>query len=190
MNRTTVSLIAGVAALAAVTGFASMSEPDTSGTDTAKAAAQLPVERTSLLCPAPSTSDLAETAYTSFTPVAEGTGDDGAAELTAAGEESADGKTDADKGDKKDDGKDGKEKAVLTPKEPGKPVTGEAPAPSRPRSSVPPRAGSRPAGPSSRRRRSRRAAVAACSAPTAPLRTPSSGSRAPAPPRSARTTRT
>lgn len=126
MNRTTVSLIAGVAALAAVTGFASMSEPDTSGSDTAKAAAQLPVERTSLLCPAPSTSDLAETAYTSFTPVAEGTGDDGAAELTAAGEESADGKTDADKGDKKDDGKDGKEKAVLTPKEPGKPVTGEA----------------------------------------------------------------
>ncbi|QQM42949.1 DUF5719 family protein [Streptomyces liliifuscus] len=130
MNRTTVSLIAGVTALAAVTGFASMSEPDTAGTATAKAAAQLPVERTSLLCPAPSTSDLAETAYTSFTPVTEGTGDDGAAELTAAGEESADGSTDGSKDDtNKDDGKggkDGKEKAVLTPKEPGKPVTGEA----------------------------------------------------------------
>ncbi|MFC8665561.1 DUF5719 family protein [Streptomyces sp. NPDC057199] len=127
MNRTTVSLIAGVTALAAVTGFASMSEPDTAGTATAKAAAQLPVERTSLLCPAPSTSDLAETAYTSFTPVTEGTGDDGAAELTAAGEESADGSTDGSKDDtNKDDGKGGKEKAVLTPKEPGKPVTGEA----------------------------------------------------------------
>ena len=83
------------------------------------------MERTSLLCPAPSTSDLAETAYTSFTPVAEGTGDDGTAELTAAGEESATARP-SGKGDKKDDGKDGKAKAVLTPKEPGKPVTGEA----------------------------------------------------------------
>ncbi|MEU5699527.1 DUF5719 family protein [Streptomyces aurantiacus] len=129
MNRTTVPLIAGVAALVAVTGFASMSEPGASGGTTAKAAAQLPVERTSLLCPAPSTSDIAETAYTSFTPVTKDTGTGGKAELVAAGEQSAD----AEKDDKKDgkkgsgkDGKDGKEKPVLTPKEPGKPVTGEA----------------------------------------------------------------
>ncbi|BCL30164.1 DUF5719 family protein [Streptomyces aurantiacus] len=125
MNRTTVPLIAGVAALVAVTGFASMSEPGASGGTTAKAAAQLPVERTSLLCPAPSTSDIAETAYTSFTPVTKDTGTGGKAELVAAGEQSADAKKDGKKGSGKD-GKDGKEKPVLTPKEPGKPVTGEA----------------------------------------------------------------
>ncbi|MEU9190600.1 DUF5719 family protein [Streptomyces sp. NPDC048484] len=128
MNRTTVSLIAGVAALAAVTGFASMSEPGAPGGDTAKAAAQLPVERTSLLCPAPSTSDLAETAYTSFTPVTKGAGTSGEAELVAAGQESADDTSsgsDADEDGKEDGKKDGKkEKPVLSPKEPGKPVTG------------------------------------------------------------------
>ncbi|MGX1563708.1 DUF5719 family protein [Streptomyces sp. NPDC055506] len=108
MNRTTLSLIAGVTALAAVTGFAALSAPDAPGADTgAKAAAQLPVERTSLLCPAPSTSDLAETSYTSFTPVTKGTESGGKAELQAA----AEGKS---------------EKPVLTPKEPGKPVTGDS----------------------------------------------------------------
>ncbi|KUO19028.1 DUF5719 family protein [Streptomyces dysideae] len=114
MNRTTLSLIAGVAALAAVTGFATLTTPD-AGANTAKAAAELPVERTSLLCPVPSTSDLAETTYTSFTPVTKGTGSDGEAELRSAGEESADAKD-----DKKAD------KPVLTPKEPGTPVTGDA----------------------------------------------------------------
>ncbi|WP_171108466.1 MULTISPECIES: DUF5719 family protein [Streptomyces] len=107
MNRTTVSLIAGVAALAAVTGFAVLSAPEATGTDTAKAAAQLPVERTSLVCPAPSTSDLAETTYSSFTPVTEGTGNEGKGELKSAG-----------------GGKDGK--PVLEPKEPGSPVSGES----------------------------------------------------------------
>ena len=78
MNRTTLSLIAGVTALAAVTGFAAVSSPDAKATDgTAEAAAHLPVERTSLVCPPPSTSDLAETTYTSFTPVTKGTEDEG-----------------------------------------------------------------------------------------------------------------
>ncbi|MFD5075986.1 DUF5719 family protein [Streptomyces sp. NPDC058371] len=117
MNRTTLSLIAGAGALAAVTGFAALTAPDASGGDTAKAAAQLPVERTSLLCPQPSTSDLAETAYTSFTPVSKGTGSSGTAQLKSAAGKSADGaKSGTDK--KKAD------KPVLTPKEPGKPVTG------------------------------------------------------------------
>ncbi|GEC10125.1 hypothetical protein SSP24_77800 [Streptomyces spinoverrucosus] len=107
MNRTTLSLIAGVGALAAVTGFATLSAPEATGTDTAKAAAQLPVERTSLACPAPSTSDLAETTYTSFTPVTEGTGSEGKGELKSAG-----------------GGKAGK--PVLEPKEPGSPVSGES----------------------------------------------------------------
>ncbi|MFC9508038.1 DUF5719 family protein [Streptomyces sp. NPDC057002] len=114
MNRTTLSLIAGVTALAAVTGFAALSAPDDPGTDaTAKAAAQLPVERTSLLCPAPSTSDLAETSYTSFTPVTKGTESGGKAELQASVK-----------------GKSGK--PVLTPKEPGKPVTGDSSGPDAP----------------------------------------------------------
>jgi Family of unknown function (DUF5719) len=121
VNRTTLSLIAGATALAAVTGFAALTAPDTSGDSTAKAAAQLPVERTSLLCPQPSTSDLAETTYTSFTPAMEGTGDGGKAELTAAGEESADA---GDSGDTKD--REKADKPVLEPKEPGKPVTGAA----------------------------------------------------------------
>jgi len=115
VNRTTISLIAGTTALAAVTGFASLSTPDTADAGTAKAAAQLPVERTSLLCPAPSTSDLADTTYTSFTPVTEGTGSDGKAELAAATVESATGAK----------GKTKAAKPVLTPKEPGKPVAGD-----------------------------------------------------------------
>ncbi|MFD7437364.1 DUF5719 family protein [Streptomyces sp. NPDC059861] len=107
MNRTTLSLIAGVGALAAVTGFATLSAPEATGTDTAKAAAQLPVERSSLACPAPSTSDLAETTYSSFTPVTEGTGSEGKGELLPAG-----------------GGKD--KKPVLKPKEPGSPVSGDS----------------------------------------------------------------
>ncbi|MET9411975.1 DUF5719 family protein [Streptomyces sp. NPDC002935] len=118
MNRTTLSLIAGATALAAVTGFATLKTPDASGDDTAKAAARLPVERTSLLCPQPSTSDIADTAYTSFTPVAEGASGSGKAELQAATEESADG---AD--GKKSEGK--ATKPVVRPKERGKPATGD-----------------------------------------------------------------
>ena len=129
MNRTTLSLIAGATALAAVTGFAALSTPDTPGTEsTAKAAAQLPVERTSLLCPAPSTSDIAETSYTSFTPVTKGTGSGGKAELRAAAQESPDGSgAGGDKG--KDDEKPGERKTgepMPTSKEPGKPVTGDS----------------------------------------------------------------
>ncbi|WP_340378400.1 DUF5719 family protein [Streptomyces sp. SS7] len=149
MNRTTLSLIAGTAALAAVTGFATLNEPKGAGAeDPAKAAAVLPVERSSLLCPAPSTSDIAQTSYTSFTPVTKGTAGDGTAELAAATAASADPADDtSDKDKKKDgtggtgktgdtdkagkDGKDGKggkkaEKSVVTPKEPGTPASGDA----------------------------------------------------------------
>ncbi|WP_432083583.1 DUF5719 family protein [Streptomyces sp. WAC 04229] len=120
MKRTTLSLIACAAALAAVTGFAAVATPDGSGTDTAAPAARLPVERTSLLCPAPSTSDLAETQYTSFTPVTKGAEEKGEAALTTAarGDEDGDAK----------DGKKGDEKAAkppVEPKEPGTPATGK-----------------------------------------------------------------
>ncbi|MFF4564318.1 DUF5719 family protein [Streptomyces sp. NPDC001435] len=121
MKRTTLSLIAGTAALAAVTGFAALKTPDAPGAPTARAAAQLPVERTSLLCPAPSSSDIAETSYTSFTPVTKGTASGGKAELRSATEESADGTSGSAKG--KDKSKTAK--PVLTPKQPGTPATGD-----------------------------------------------------------------
>ncbi|MEV5433572.1 DUF5719 family protein [Streptomyces sp. NPDC052701] len=133
MNRTTLSLIAGTAALAAVTGFAALSAPDASGTDgAAGAAARLPVERTGLLCPAPSTSDLAETSYTSFTPVTKGAAGGGRAGFEAAARESADtgagdekGEKDA-KGAKGGDGRETAGASVLEPGKPGTPATGEA----------------------------------------------------------------
>lgn len=129
MNRTTLSLIAGVTALAAVTGFAALTTPDAPGTNTAKAAAELPVERTSLVCPAPSISDLAETTYTSFTPVTKGAGSGGKAELqSAAGQSGAEADAKGRKAD--EDGKAGTagkaDKPLLEVKEPGTPVTGDA----------------------------------------------------------------
>jgi hypothetical protein len=130
VNRTTLSLIAGTVALAAVTGFAVLDTPDAAGAGTAKAAARLPVERTSLLCPAPSLSDIADTTYTSFTPVTEGTATDGKAQLQAAAEDSGDGTGSAGStGSTTGTGKSGKQKtakAVLTPTAPGKPATGDA----------------------------------------------------------------
>ncbi|MEU3950368.1 DUF5719 family protein [Streptomyces sp. NPDC029526] len=149
MNRPTLSLIAVATALAAVTGVAALTAPEPAADTTATTAARrLPVERSSLLCPAPSTSDLAETTYTSFTPVTDGTGDQGAAELLPAGAKApekdaadedgdgdgdGDGEQDGTADDGSDDeasgdGKSGDKDAepVLKPKEPGKPVTGDA----------------------------------------------------------------
>jgi hypothetical protein len=135
VNRTTLSLIAGATALAAVTGFAALSAPAASGDNTPKTAARLPVEQTRLLCPQPSTSDVADTAYTSFTPVSQGTSGSGKAELTAAGEQSADGSDTGTSGKDDKTGKDGKagkgkkqqsDAPALTPKQPGTPVTADA----------------------------------------------------------------
>ncbi|MGX1885985.1 DUF5719 family protein [Streptomyces sp. NPDC055287] len=133
MNRTTLSLIAAATALAAVTGFAVVSAPDGGTTGTAADAnppGRMPVERSSLLCPAPSTSDLAETAYTSFTPAGKGEANAkaGSAELLptdatlAAPDDGKDKKKDKGKGA----GKTEASKPVLSLKEPGKPVTAEA----------------------------------------------------------------
>ncbi|EFL32565.1 secreted protein, partial [Streptomyces viridochromogenes DSM 40736] len=68
-------------------------------------------------------------ADTSFTPVTKGTEGGGKAELQAAAEESADGSGAGGGQGKKDDEKSGEkktEKPVLTPEEPGKPVTGDS----------------------------------------------------------------
>ncbi|MEU0676124.1 DUF5719 family protein [Streptomyces sp. NPDC006172] len=121
MKRTTLSLIAGTTALAAVTGFAALTQPTASGASTAaKAAAVLPVERAGLLCPAPSTSDLAETTYTSFTPVTKGTKSDGTAEMLPAAGKTAEAGTAGGAGKKK-----APAKPVLTPKAPGTPAAGD-----------------------------------------------------------------
>ncbi|MEU0334289.1 DUF5719 family protein [Streptomyces sp. NPDC006193] len=114
MNRTTLSLFAGAAALAAVTAFAALDTPSASGAAAPRTAARLPVERTGLLCPAPSLSDVADTTYTSFTPVTEGAGSGGGARLQPAAVRPG-GKGGADQ----------PARPVLTPKEPGRPATGD-----------------------------------------------------------------
>ncbi|MEU1077589.1 MULTISPECIES: DUF5719 family protein [unclassified Streptomyces] len=140
MNRSTLSLIAAAVALAAVTGFAAVTAPGgDAATADAKGPARLPVERSSLLCPAPSLSDLAETTYTTYTPKG---GEAGAKAGTAGGavlKPAVTPLTDGTpakapvKADKDKKGKKGKtpekpdpSKAVVTLKEPGKPASATA----------------------------------------------------------------
>jgi hypothetical protein len=141
VKRTTISLIAVATALAAVTGFASLTAPGGEAEPAAAAPARLPVERSSLLCPAPSSSDLAETRYTSFTPAAEGgaskqrsgeaAAEADAAELRPSAVTLADPDPDADKDDEDGEGKEDEakkpasEKPFLALKEPGKPVSAD-----------------------------------------------------------------
>ncbi|MEV7375987.1 DUF5719 family protein [Streptomyces sp. NPDC090301] len=141
MKRTTLSLIAGATALAAVTGFASLSAPDGAAAPRSSAPTRLPVERAGLACPVPSTSEVAETLYTSYTPLSGGgtaptkggtggaSGSDksaATAQLRPAASTSTSGGT----------GKGGKKakppKAPATVTAPGKPVTAEANGPSAP----------------------------------------------------------
>jgi hypothetical protein len=72
VNRSTISLAGAVAALVVLTGAASLTGGNDSSAAPAGSAARLPVQRSTLLCPAPSTSEFATTTYTSFTP--QGTG--------------------------------------------------------------------------------------------------------------------
>lgn len=135
MKSTPLSLIAGVVALAAVTGFAALTVPGDEGAAETKAAARLPVERSSLLCPEPSTSDLAETTYTSFTPAGKGGSEAGTAELEPADPLPADEEApvDEEKGEEgegkggadeaKDKAPDGK--PVVSLKDLGRPATAD-----------------------------------------------------------------
>lgn len=111
MNRTILSLGGTVVALAAVTGVAAVAAPGETSTGTkdtgaAAAAAHKPVERSTLVCPQPGDSDVAETAYTAFTPKGDGS-KKGSAALQRAELADTDGPDDPGKGDK--DGKDGKD---------------------------------------------------------------------------------
>ncbi|GAA4917100.1 DUF5719 family protein [Streptomyces coeruleoprunus] len=149
MNRSTLSLLAVATALAAITGLSALTAPDGGDTTTGTAApAQLPVERSSLLCPAPSTSEVAETTYTSFTPAGTGGQQAGAAGKAAAKAElkpsaatkesttadpkkTDDKKTDQEKSEEAKGDAEAKkplaaDKPVLTVAAPGKPVTAEA----------------------------------------------------------------
>ncbi|MFE9555707.1 DUF5719 family protein [Streptomyces sp. NPDC006703] len=146
MKRTTLSLAAGAVALAALTGFASLTVPGPPAQTGAQSAARQPVERSSLLCPAPSNSDLAQTTYTAFTPKGDAGGKPGTATLTSAAPPPADsgGPGPSSPPAKGKDGKASSKpkpasdtpapgKPVITLKEPGKPVAatasgGDAPA--------------------------------------------------------------
>ncbi|MFE5626299.1 DUF5719 family protein [Streptomyces virginiae] len=102
-QRAPLTLAAVTAALAALTGVAALTAPAPAGGASdgkAAASARMPVERSLLVCPGPSSSDIAETTYTSFTPGAAGEGK-GSARLLGATKDA---------------------KPVLEPKEPGKPV--------------------------------------------------------------------
>lgn len=68
MNRSTLSLAGAVAALAVLTGIASLTGGGHSAAAPAASAERLPVQRSTLLCPQPSTSEFATTTYTSFSP--------------------------------------------------------------------------------------------------------------------------
>lgn len=125
MNRTTLSLIGAATALAAVTGVASLTggSPDDAGT-AAKAANRLPVQRSTLLCPSPSSSDVSRTTYTAYTPKRTGGGaggGSGTAELVPA--ESAPDSVSEEDGGKGGTGGKGKDQPVLPLKRPGTPVT-------------------------------------------------------------------
>lgn len=107
-QRVPLTLAAVTAALAADTGLATLTAPAADGASAAaegKPAARMPVERSLLVCPAPSTSDIAETLYTAITPGAAAAGGKGTARLLGATKEA---------------------KPVLELKEPGKPVGAKA----------------------------------------------------------------
>ncbi len=137
MNRTTLSLIAAGTTLAAVTAAAAVSVPGGQSPQAAANAQRLPVQRSSLVCPRPTSSDLAETRYTAFTPKSEtkphgaAGGEGGAAALLPAQVHELGRSGESKKDGKKKGG--GKTDALVRLKKPGKPVTattdsGDAPA--------------------------------------------------------------
>ncbi|HEV7629202.1 MAG TPA: DUF5719 family protein, partial [Streptomyces sp.] len=141
MNRTTMTLIGAVTALAAVTGVAAIAAPGGEDSGQGSAAGRKPVERSTLVCPQPSLSDVAQTEYTAFSP--KGSEGKGGAQLYPAVQADTDGTDDApaeedgkgDKGKKDGKGKKGKKsdakdradedspKPFVPLSAPGKPVT-------------------------------------------------------------------
>ncbi|MEE1929316.1 DUF5719 family protein [Streptomyces sp. TRM 70351] len=128
LNRPAVALLGTVTALAAVTGVATLTLPagaPTAGAPPA-AAARLPVERSALVCPQPSTSELAETVYTAFTPApAEGAPDGGSAALRPA-------PSTLEKGGQEEDDENADAGVPAAVEEPGTPVVHETDRPDAP----------------------------------------------------------
>ncbi|MFG1809231.1 DUF5719 family protein [Streptomyces sp. NPDC049040] len=77
MNRSTLSLGGAVVVLAVLTGAASLNGGSDSAAAPKGAVTRLPVQRSTVVCPAPSPSEFANTTYTSFTPLSAGDGTDG-----------------------------------------------------------------------------------------------------------------
>ncbi|MEV6565779.1 DUF5719 family protein [Streptomyces kronopolitis] len=141
MKRTMMSLIGVAVALGAVTGVAAVNAPDGGDRTAARGSARLPVQRSALLCPAPTSSEVGRTDYTAFAPKGAAAGGDatkGTAALVPAGtvKDAGDG-TGKDKGKKtgkggKDDAADSASGQLVAPrdtkpvaplKEAGTPVT-------------------------------------------------------------------
>ncbi|MDG9703176.1 DUF5719 family protein [Streptomyces sp. DH37] len=123
MNRTAYSLIGVAAALAAVTGVATLTTPSGEPAAGPAAATRLPVERSTLVCPQPASSEVGETTYTAYTPRG-GTAREGAgsgAGLLPAGSTLEGGGRGGEDGRRAD----GPE-PVVPLKQPGVPVSAEA----------------------------------------------------------------
>lgn len=88
MKRTMMSLIGVAAALGAVTGVAAVAAPGSGAPEAPTGGTRLPVQRSALLCPAPTSSEVGETTYTAFVPKGAAAGADakkGTAKLLPAG---------------------------------------------------------------------------------------------------------
>ncbi|MCK7625015.1 DUF5719 family protein [Streptomyces sp. RS10V-4] len=109
MKRTILSLTAAAAALAAVTGVAAVAAPGGAPAAAPAGGTRLPVQRSTLVCPAPSSSEVADTTYTAFAPPGAAAGADtkkGTAQLQPAGTVADSGGNPAGKGGR--NAKDGK----------------------------------------------------------------------------------
>ncbi|MFE6691588.1 DUF5719 family protein [Streptomyces sp. NPDC057743] len=140
MKRTILSLTAAAAALAAVTGVAAVAAPGDGGATAPTSGTRLPVQRSTLVCPAPSSSEVADTTYTAFAPPGAAAGADtkkGTAQLQPTGTLADSHGNPAGKGGKDAKGKGGAadqggapatvppadSKPVVPLQEAGKPVT-------------------------------------------------------------------
>ncbi|MGW7576380.1 DUF5719 family protein [Streptomyces sp. NPDC054765] len=88
MKRTIMSLTGVAVALAAVTGVAVVTGPNGGTQDAPPGGSRLPVQRSTLLCPAPTSSEVGQTDYTAFAPKGAAAGADGkkgTAQLLPAG---------------------------------------------------------------------------------------------------------
>ncbi|MET7637586.1 DUF5719 family protein [Streptomyces sp. NPDC005438] len=131
MNRTTMALGGAAVSLTLLTGVAALAAPSDSD-EAGPATRRLPVERTTLVCPQPTDSEVAQTTYTGFSPSGGGSTKGQAELLPVDDAENAGDEGGKDKKDKKEKKKGKKkpkkpqpDKPVVPLKEPGAPVKAE-----------------------------------------------------------------